>query len=91
MSLRRLMGAITVILLTSTTVAACGGNDGPSAHSGSSSSASPTGPTADPGATGTPEVEPAVPKDTALQQPKAEETLAPQATLSAVPGASREL
>lgn len=80
------MGAIAVILLTSTTVAACGGDDQPSARS---SSASPSSsPSVDPSATGTPEVEPAAPKDTALQQPKAEETLAPQATLSAVPGAS---
>jgi hypothetical protein len=79
------MGAITVILLTSTTVAACGGDDQPSA---SPSSASPSTPASDPGATGTPAVEPATPKDTELQQPKAEETLQPQATLSAVPGAS---
>ena len=80
------MGAITVILLTSTTVAACGGDDQPSARS---SSPSPTSsPSDDLGTSGTPDAGPAVPKDTTLQQPKAEETIAPRATLTAVPGAS---
>lgn len=80
------MGAITVILLTTTTVAACGGSD--RSKDSSSSASSSSGPTAGPDATESPDLGPAVPKDTALQQPKAEETIQPTATLTAVPGAS---
>ncbi|WP_148046753.1 hypothetical protein [Nocardioides pocheonensis] len=86
MSLRRLVGAILVILLTAATTAACGGSDRPSAGA----SAGTTTPST-PSATDTSQLgqdEPAEPKDTALQQPKAEATIKPQATLSAVPGAS---
>jgi hypothetical protein len=80
------VGAITVILLTTATTAACGGGDKPSAaaSAGTTASSSPSAPSA----TDAPQDEPAEPKDTALQQPKAEETINPQATLSAVPGAS---
>ena len=90
MSLRRLVGAIFVILLTSATTAACGGSDHPSAAASAGTSVGAT-PSGTPSATDTPQLgqdEPAEPKDTALQQPKAEATIKPQANLSSVPGAS---
>jgi hypothetical protein len=79
------VGAITVILLTASTLAACGGGSDkrPSAGSSAGTTAAAT-----PSASDTLPDEPAEPKDTALQQPKAQETIKPQATLSSVPGAS---
>jgi hypothetical protein len=72
------------VLLTLTTLTACGGTDQPKSDAASSD--------ASPSATGTSTEdalpEPAPPKDTTLQQPKAAETIKPQATLSSVPGAS---
>lgn len=82
MSLRRLIGALAVVLLTASTVAACGGDDQPSdATSEPTVSAAPT-------PSDTPEPVPEEPKDTTLQQPRALETIQPEATLSSVPGAS---
>jgi hypothetical protein len=69
-------------LVTSFTLTGCGGGDEPSA------APSDTPGTTSPTAVATDEVEPGVPTDTTLQQPKAEETIKPDATLSAVPGAS---
>jgi hypothetical protein len=79
---RRLLAATTVALLT-LTLTGCGGDDGTEAGPAVSStaSASPTDPFPD-------EADPGVPSVTALQQPKAAETIQPRATLSAVPGAS---
>jgi hypothetical protein len=75
--------AVTAVaLVTSFTLAGCGGSDEPSGSSGDGPSA--TGPTAE----STDELEPDLPRDTALQQPEAEATIEPRATLSAVPGAS---
>jgi hypothetical protein len=82
-SLRRLLAATTVALLT-LTLTGCGGDeDSPEARSSATSTAS-AGPTP----TAPEEVDPGVPSDTSLQQPKAAETIQPQATLTAVPGAS---
>src|SRR4051794_20899304 len=78
---RRLIGAIAVVLLTSISLTACGGEDEPSGNAATQASSTPS-------ATGTPEPEPEEPHDTALQQPKAAETIQPRASLSAVPGAS---
>jgi hypothetical protein len=76
--------ALLTTLLTVTAVAGCGGDDsGPTAEptvSAGTPSADDTGDLGD--------LEPDVPTNTALQQPKAESTIEPQATLSAVPGAS---
>lgn len=83
MPLRRLCGAIAVVLLTAAALSACGGSDQPKGQA-ASASASPT--SDDSTDAGLPD--PLPPKDTALQQPKAEKTIAPQATLSSVPGAS---
>jgi len=81
-SLRRLIGALAVVLLTASTVAACGGDDQSSESVGApATSAAPL-------PSDSPEPDPADPKDTTLQQPKAAETIEPKATLSAVPGAS---
>jgi hypothetical protein len=82
--LRRLSGAIAVVLLTAATLSACGGSDQPKGQA-ASDSATPS--TAD-SPTDTTLPDPAPPKDTTLQQPKAEETIRPEATLSTVPGAS---
>lgn len=82
MPLRRLCGAIAVVLLTAATLTACGGSDQPRSEGGSSAAAT------DPSTTDTPLPEPEDPKDTTLQQPKAEQTIRPEATLSSVPGAS---
>jgi hypothetical protein len=81
--LRRPGGAIVVVLLTAATLSACGGSDQPRSAGSTSSTA-----TATPSTTDTSLPEPDPPKDTSLQQPKAEETINPQASLSAVPGAS---
>jgi hypothetical protein len=82
-SLRRLLAATTVALLT-LTLTGCGGDeDSPEARSSATSTAS-----ASPTPTAPEEVDPGVPSDTSLQQPKAAETIQPQATLTAVPGAS---
>lgn len=82
MAPRRLVTVITVALVTSFALAGCGGNDQPRASSsGEPTATSPTD-------TGTDEPDPGLPSDTALQQPKAEATIKPEATLSAVPGAS---
>jgi hypothetical protein len=80
---RRLFVATAVVLVTSSALAGCGGgDDGPSATS------SRTPGTTSPTAAGTDELEPDLPRDTSLQQPRAEATIKPEATLSAVPGAS---
>lgn len=85
MPLRRLSGAIAVVLLTAATLSACGGSDQPKGQAAASDGATPS--SADsPTDTTLPDLAP--PKDTTLQQPKAEETIRPQATLSTVPGAS---
>jgi hypothetical protein len=82
--------ALPVALLTAVAVLAlggCGGHEDSSSAKGGdpSTTAAPTvGPTSGPGA----DDGPGVPSDTELQQPKASETIAPRATLTAVPGAS---
>jgi hypothetical protein len=77
------MAAAAVALVTSLALAGCGGgSDRPSASS--SDEPGTTGPTA----ASTDELEPDLPSNTALQQPKAEATIKPEASLSAVPGAS---
>lgn len=82
MSSRRLVGAL-VALVTLSALAGCGGDDEPS---DTSSSAGAT--TDAPSAIATDDLEPDVPRNTTLQQPKAAATIKPEATLSAVPGAS---
>jgi hypothetical protein len=82
-SLRRLLATTTVALLT-LSLTGCGGDgDSPQTRSGATStaSASPTPAAPD-------DFDPGIPSDTHLQQPKAAETIAPEATLTAVPGAS---
>ena len=83
MSVRRQLVATTVALLTAVLLTGCGGDDsGPDAAAGSPSDSAAASdlpsdfPVPDP------------PSNTALQQPKAAETIAPRATLTAVPGAS---
>jgi hypothetical protein len=82
---RRMLVAATVALVTVGGLAGCGGDDsgGSSAGASSPSASVPT-----PTASATGDVDPGEPTDTALQQPQAAETIAPRATLSAVPGAS---
>ena len=86
MSVRRQELAAAVALLTTVVgllgVAGCGGDDG------SGPDASPTTSATLPSAQDSGAVEPDLPTNTTLQQPKAESTIEPQATLSAVPGAS---
>jgi len=81
-SVRRPLVTAAVALLTTlvvaVSVAGCGG-DGDEPSAGSSSS---------PSATDTEDVDPGLPANTELQQPKAELTIKPQATLTSVPGAS---
>lgn len=84
MPLRRLCGAIAVVLLTAVTLTACGGSDGTKAER----EGSDTSPSASATATDGVLPDPGDPQDTTLQQPKAAETIQPRATLSAVPGAS---
>jgi hypothetical protein len=82
---RRLPVAVAVALLTapvtSCVLAGCGGDDKPSAESSASATSAP-------GGVATDDLEPDVPENTELQQPKAGATIAPSATLTAVPGAS---
>jgi hypothetical protein len=78
-SLRRTLAGVAVALLTTATLAGCGGSDDDAADS--QSAGSPT-------ASSTDSLEPDLPTDTALQQPKAASTIKPRATLTAVPGAS---
>jgi hypothetical protein len=79
-SLRRLLAAVTVALVT-LTLTGCGGDGEPEARSSATSAPSPS-------AYATEDLEPGVPSDTGLQQPRAAETIQPVATLTAVPGAS---
>jgi hypothetical protein len=85
-SARRPLIALAVALVTTVAMLAlggCGGDDEPAATTSTTPSAT-TSPTAEP----TEDDAPDIPTNTELQQPKAESTIAPQATLSAVPGAS---
>jgi hypothetical protein len=82
-SVRRLLAVTTVALLTLTLTGCGGDDDSPDTRSGATSTAS-----ASPTPTLPEDVDPGVPSDTGLQQPKAAETIQPQATLTAVPGAS---
>jgi hypothetical protein len=85
-SARRPLIALAVALVTTVAMLAlggCGGDDEPAATKSTTPSAT-TSPTAEP----TEDDAPDIPTNTELQQPKAESTIAPQATLSAVPGAS---
>jgi hypothetical protein len=85
-SARRPLIALAVALVTTVAMIAlggCGGDDAPAAAKSTTPSAT-TSPTAEP----TEDDAPDIPTNTELQQPKAESTIAPQATLSAVPGAS---
>jgi hypothetical protein len=84
-SARRPLVALSVALVTTVATLAlggCGGDDDPDARSSASPSAT-TSPTAEPT-----DDAPDIPTNTELQQPRAESTIAPQASLSAVPGAS---
>jgi hypothetical protein len=86
-SARRPLVALAVALVTTVATLAlggCGGDDEPPATKSSSSPSATTSPTAEP----TEDDAPDIPTNTELQQPRAESTIAPQATLSAVPGAS---
>jgi hypothetical protein len=80
-SVRRQLVAATVALLTAVLLTGCGGD-----HSGPEAAAS------SPGSSETDlpgdEPVPPPPSNTALQQPTASATIAPQATLTSVPGAS---
>jgi hypothetical protein len=80
---RRQFAAIAVALLTTLAVAGCGGDDSPSGSPSAGSAPSDT-----PTALGTEDLEPDLPANTDLQQPKAELTIKPNATLSSVPGTS---
>jgi len=83
---RRIIAIVAVALLTTAGAAGCGGSDD---NRGSSSAASsPTTAPGSPTDSATGEVDPGEPSDTALQQPKAAETIAPRANLTSVPGAS---
>ena len=89
MSDRRALRLVPVALLTTVGVLAlsgCGGSDHPTAASSDPSTTA--APSAEPTSSAPTDAEPGVPSDTKLQQPKAEATIAPQATLTAVPGAS---
>jgi hypothetical protein len=85
-SVRRQDLATAVALLTTVIgllgVAGCGGDDD------SGPDATPTTTASAPSAEGSEDADPGLPTNTALQQPKAESTIEPEATLSAVPGAS---
>lgn len=82
MSPRRLIGAIALVLVTAVALTGCGGDDEPVGSAATpESSSTPT-------TTDTPVPEPEEPRETALQQPKAAETIQPRASLTAVPGAS---
>jgi len=87
-SRRRRLTVMAAALLTSLALTGCGGDDKPAG--GPEPSASPTGPvtTGTTGTTGTTEPDPGEPSNTALQQPRAAETIRPEATLASVPGAS---
>ena len=89
MSVRRPLAAAPVALVTMIAALAlggCGGDDHPAASEPSSTSS--TSAPADPGTEGTEDAGPDEPTNTELQQPKAEATIKPEATLTAVPGAS---
>ena len=79
MSLRRLLAGAAVALLTTAPLTGCGAHDERAGASSTSPSAV---------GTDTPAPEPGMPKDTTLQQPKAAETIRPEATLTTMPGAS---
>lgn len=90
MSDRRRLLALPVAFVTTVAtlaLAGCGGGDDQPAAVRSSTPSATAAPTADATDSGPPD-DPGVPSDTALQQPKAESTIAPKATLTAVPGAS---
>jgi hypothetical protein len=82
---RRPFVALPVALLTALGIvllAGCGGDDDPGAARASEPS------TSAPTVEGTEDAGPEEPTNTELQQPRAESTIKPRATLSAVPGAS---
>ena len=85
MRVRRIFAIVAVALLTTIGAAGCGGDD---SGRGGSAASSPTATPATPTDSATGDVDPGVPSDTALQQPKAAETIVPRANLTAVPGAS---
>ena len=70
-------------MIAALTLGGCGGDDHPAASEPSS-----TPSTTSPSDLGTEDAGPEEPTNTELQQPKAEETIKPEATLTAVPGAS---
>jgi hypothetical protein len=75
-SLRRTLAGLAVALLATATLAGCAGDDEPHASATTATTSA------------VPE-EPPIPTNTTLQQPRAAETIKPQATLTAVPGASQ--
>ena len=83
---RRLVASAVVLVTTVATFAlgGCGGDDEPAAATSSSRPSTDVSPSD----AGTEDAAPEVPTNTELQQPKAERTIGPQATLTAVPGAS---
>jgi hypothetical protein len=86
-SVRRPSVALAVALITTIATLAlggCGGDDDhPAAHDPSTTSSNTA-----PSGVGTDDAGPGEPSNTELQQPKAEQTINPQANLTAVPGAS---
>lgn len=81
MTVRRPWAVGAVALLTALALSACGGDDEPDAVATSSASATPTELPDEP--------DPGIPTETGLQQPEAASTIRPNATLTAVPGASQ--
>ena len=86
MRVRRIFAIVAVALLTTAGATGCGGGD--DSPGSSSAASSPTTAPGTPTDSATGEVDPGEPSDTALQQPKAAETIAPRANLTSVPGAS---
>lgn len=87
MSVRRPLVALPVALVTTIATFALGGCGGGDDHpAASTQSSAPSSPS--PSAIGTDDPGPDEPTNTELQQPRAEETIRPEATLTAVPGAS---
>ena len=86
MRVRRIIAIVAVALLTTAGATGCGGGD--DSPGSSSAASSPTTAPGTPTDSATGEVDPGEPSDTALQQPKAAETIAPRANLTSVPGAS---
>ncbi len=80
MQVRRVPPTAAVVLLTSLLLSGCGGNDDKQAEATGVAESTPTATVTD---------KSAIPDDIKLEKPKAGSTIAPSATLTAVPGASQ--